>query len=411
MKRPARILLILSLACLLALAGLEAGLRLTTDYKPQPAYVLRPGLGFVFDPASAPDRVNAMGFIDRERDPAGQAGERVLLLGDSFVSGTSLAARLEERLAKDLGKPVEVIPMGFPGIGLGGMLGFYETFGRAFAPKAVVAVFNSSTFANDSPLLTAIKMRLDPDRPCSLFVTAGPDGTCRRLEADPACLQDLPSDLDVHRRPSLGSRLDAALDRVLGWSYAYGWLKDTVSRDDPEAYRAEDHQYAHRLARLRCRPELARAFAGWAFPDDLDVNMMFWTPEANMPPAFGQALADTGCLLETLARQARDQGALFLLAVSDDCTRPTPGMRREFELRARHVKRPFEEAGCLKKIAALAESRGIPLVDLAPDLAAVTATGHPDNDIHWTDAGNDAAAVGIAKALTAQGFGRSYEGP
>jgi len=399
-------LLMIPLVLLLAILGVEGWLRATSDYRPQPSYMLKPGVGFVFDPASAPGQINGMGFIDKERAPAAPAGERVLLLGDSFVSGTSLALRLEEQLSKTLGKPVEVIPMGFPGIGLGGMLAFYETYGHAFSPKAVIAVFNSSTFANNSPLLTAIKLRLEPDRPCVPGAVALPGGSCLRLVANADCTRDLTPDLEVHRRPSLGSHLDAALEKVLRHSFAYGWLKDMVSRDDPEGYAAEDHQYTYRLARLRGRAEWSKAFEGWAFPRDLDVNMMFWTPQEDMPLAFRQAVADTGCLLEGLAAETGKDGAAFMLVVSDDCTTPTSGMRREFELRNQQVKRTFEEAGYLKKVQGIASARGIALVDLAPGLRSVSDKAHPYNDIHLTDAGNVAAADSIAKALVAQGFGR-----
>jgi len=407
MRFPGRLTktLLAVLAVFLAAGCLEGVVRVTSSYQHSPAYKLKPGVGFLYDPASSPGRVNSMMFLDRERDPAKTGAARVLLLGDSFVSGTTLAAHLERELSKTLGKPVEVIPMGFPGIGLGGMLAFYETYGRAFAPEAVVAVFNSSTFANDAPLLSAIKLRQSPDRPCSPFVEARPDGTCGRLEADSTCLQDALADLEVHVRPTLGLRLDEVLDRFLGWSYVYGWVKEWVGRDDPKGYAAFDHQFAYRLAQLRSRPDDARALEGWRFPDDVDMNMMFWTPQDTMPPVFRQAVANTACLLESLSETAKRGRALFLLAVTEDCTRPTPGMLREFERRNQSGKRLFVEAGALKKVLGLASSKNIQVVDLAPYFEGQSETAHPNNDIHLTEAGDRLAAKGISEALVGLKFG------
>lgn len=98
-------LIMVPLALMLAMVAFEGWLRATTGYRPLPSFIPKPGVGFVFDPASAPGLVNSMGFIDKERNPSAPTGERVLLLGDSFVSGTTLALRLEEQLAKALGRP------------------------------------------------------------------------------------------------------------------------------------------------------------------------------------------------------------------------------------------------------------------------------------------------------------------
>ena len=386
-------------AAVLLLGAVEGVLRLTSNYSSSPGYVFRPEAGFVFDPATAPNRVNSMGFIDKQRDPGASDRPRVLLLGDSFVAGTTLASHLETRLGQALGEPVEVIPMGFPGVGMGNMLAYYEAFGRAFKPKAVVVVFNASTFANNSPLLYSLKIRPDPRATDSFFMVRDPDGQCRRIAPSPDFSDHRLAELPLHMTPTLGDRIDAALDGVLGWSYGYNWLKDSIRQQDDKGFLSQDHTFAYRLAQLRAVPEFAASFEGWAYPDDLDMNMMFWTETAAMPPVFKDALAGTECLLRTFGDASRADDFAFLIVVGEDCAVPTSTMRAEFDYRAGKSGRKFVEAGNRKKIMALARQAEVEALDLAPIITPIRDKAHPPGDIHLTESGNEAAAGAISDAL------------
>lgn len=106
----------------------------------------------------APVRINSLGLRGPELEPPSPGGLRVLLLGDSMVAGfevpyrETFGARLEERLARELGAPVQVINAGVRGYGTDQSALYYRERGRALEPDLVV-LFHSGNDPDDNVTL------------------------------------------------------------------------------------------------------------------------------------------------------------------------------------------------------------------------------------------------------------------
>ncbi len=135
-------------------------------------------------------KVNSLGFVDAEPVlPKPKDTFRIILVGDSFVEAlqvpieqklqTLLAARLNERHA---GKRFDAVALGYSGSGQSNEIPFYERNRRELAPDLVVLVFVGNDFANNSPLLEAVRNGWDPDHMPRLFMR--PDCTRAPIVAD-----------------------------------------------------------------------------------------------------------------------------------------------------------------------------------------------------------------------------------
>jgi lysophospholipase L1-like esterase len=157
----------------------EAGLRLVAPQipgemvrRPHPPgmYVSHPVLGHRLAPGfegrferseegiSMDLQVNSLGIRGPEPRTQSPGGKRVLLLGDSFTFGWGLpfeesyGARLETILARDLGRPVDVIPMGTPGYDTETELSWLREIGWSLDPDLVVLQFCVSNDFSDNLL-------------------------------------------------------------------------------------------------------------------------------------------------------------------------------------------------------------------------------------------------------------------
>ena len=377
----------------------EIYLRATSTYVPPISYVFDKNVGFVFDHNRSPDIVNSFGFVDKYRDPKDTSKTRIIIVGDSFVSGTSLASNIEKMLnAQYPGHQFEVIPMAFPGIGLGNMYSFVEQYGLQFHPSVVVAVFNSSTFANDSSMLEAMKLRGHPDHPVRLFFDVN-DGECSKIPIDPDFEKYKLKELPSVRQKTIYTAIEGGLERLLGRSFAFSWLKDIVSQGDEQGFLREDKEFAYRYYQLASMPRIGKMLEGWSFPDDLDMNSMFWTATDKMPPVFIHALEDTKCALHAFDDLAYSNNFKFMLAITDDCTIPSELVVREFEFRSKHTKRIFIEQEYKNKIVALVKETRTPFVDLYSQFQGKSLELHYFNDIHWNEDGIKTAANGIGGSI------------
>lgn len=160
MKSIAANAFLATLSIALTLAAVEVGLRVAgyppalTDHSefmrrdPALGWALRPGVRgtYVSDEYAHDVRVNSRGM--RGPEPAAGAGDvRIVLLGDSFVEGYSVAEEervseaLEARLRAVGGCEVRVVPMGTAGYSTDQQLIWLERDGLSMEPHAVVLMF------------------------------------------------------------------------------------------------------------------------------------------------------------------------------------------------------------------------------------------------------------------------------
>ncbi|WP_144005086.1 hypothetical protein [Solidesulfovibrio fructosivorans] len=380
----------------------ELYLHLTSNYEDPIGYVFHAKVGFLYDHKTCPDKVNSFGFVDKPRDVSGNKKKKILLVGDSFVSGTSLARHLEDDLNKSVhGEQVEVIPMGFPGIGLGNMYAFVKEIGSQFHPVAVVAVFNSSTFANDSRVLEAIKLRGHPDHPMGLFFEER-NGECVQISADSNFKEYVLKESPSENRHTLYTVLESGLEKIFGRFYAYNWLKDIVAQGGDKNFLGMDREFSYRYYQIKSMPAYAGLLAGWSFPDDLDMNSMFWVATETMPPVFKSALSATKCALLAFNQLAEARDFKFFLAISDDCSVRNNLLQQEFRFRSKPTGRVFLAKEYKNKIVLLAKETRTHFIDLNDSFGDDPLRLHKYNDIHWNENGFRQAAASVSSFLLEQ---------
>src|SRR5262249_35020938 len=122
-------------------------------------------------------RANSRGFADAEpATPKPKDTFRILLVGDSFVEAlqVNLEQKMQTRLAAALrakypDRKFDVVAVGMAGTGQANQLTFYER-NRDLSPDLVVLLFVSNDFANNSPLLEAVRHGWHPDHSPMLFL-------------------------------------------------------------------------------------------------------------------------------------------------------------------------------------------------------------------------------------------------
>ena len=165
-------------------------------------------------------RTNSLGFADREPiDPArAAAGCHVTAIGDSFVAALEVPiddkfhVRLEA-LARRALPHLDVTTSAF---GLGAIapvnaLAFWDHYARRLHPRLLVLVLSVNDLWGNSPLLSALESRWDPDHLPFVSVRRAENGTLELLAPDPAGLSP-----KEPFRP---------LVRVLDSSYLLAWLR------------------------------------------------------------------------------------------------------------------------------------------------------------------------------------------
>ena len=118
-------------------------------------------------------RTNSLGFLDREPISPERAAEscHITMIGDSFVEASHVPiadkfrVRLEELAARHLPHlEITTSAFGISGTGQIQQLPLYEEFARKLSPKLVVLVFVRNDFSDNSPILTALRRGVHPDR-------------------------------------------------------------------------------------------------------------------------------------------------------------------------------------------------------------------------------------------------------
>lgn len=274
----------------------------------------------------------------------------MLLVGDSFVEAaqvriadklqTILAKNLQNRLGKDA---IDVVAFGFSGTGQVNQLSFYEKYGAAVAPDLVILVLVANDFANNSPILEAVRNGWQPYRPPRLFFERDGD-SFRRISIDP------------------------------------DWERYRLGGHGPEEfYRAlsEDPAFAPRLA-------------GWDGPSANDVDEMFW--HRSLPPAFEDALVLTRHAIDQWKMIGERDGFRVVLVAAENLTGVGSDEVRDGKLQ-------------LTRFQDIAIAEQLPFLDLRTHFArhGDLEDAHWKLDGHWNEQGHRWAADAIFEFLVGMG--------
>jgi len=299
------------------------------------------------------ERTNSLGFLDREpAQPKPPGRFRVMLVGDSFVEGaqvpndakvqTLLASRFDERLGKGR---VDVVSIGLSGTGQANQLGLYEAFGKPLAPDLVVLLAVSNDFADNSPLLGAVRNGWHPAKaPWPFFERTGPN-------------------------------------EFRAVAPAEDWARFKLSGVDPVSFYTD----------LMQMPEYASRLGGWGGPTAVDMDAMFFRRE--LPPAFEEAIALTRHALDEWKRiAARDHFRLVVVATAN-LTRGEVDALSDGNL-------------YLCRFREIVEKAGLPFLDLYPTFARQPdrSLGAWRHDSHWNQTGHQWAADALYRYFTDGGL-------
>ena len=385
--------LALAALVLIALAG-EAWLRLNKPFMASASSMrFVPATGFVVYEPNAEvrhtngrdywtiSRANRWGFLDRDPPPDQAAAScHVSLIGDSFVEALQvpIADKVHVQLEAlaDRALPhldVTTSAFGFGSTGQVHQLSFYDHYARRLHPKLLVLVFVANDFWNNSPVLTALRRGLDPDRLPWASVGRGEDGALTLRPPD--------AGYQEHRLPLSRPAITLA-DDVLLWVGRRSWFARWLTvghwkRVDVTLLEAEVREALGILGR---RPGYE-----WLAGEQpaMIVDFRKALGKEALSPAFEEAVAFTGFALDQFkARTERDGAALAILATY---TLGQPGDR------------------VLDRLHDLAAARGIPVIG---QRAWIERQGqdvrdaHWPHDAHWSPTGHRWAAEALLEWLT-----------
>jgi len=336
--------------------------------------------------------VNSLGFLDREPPKDAYPGSgacRVAFIGDSFVEAAQVPVeqKIQSQLEKfrTSGRTFETLAFGASGTGQANQLPFYDVFASRFHPNVVVLVFVGNDFANNSSPLEAIRNGWDPLHPPRLFFQRSASGEFRPIPIDPDWATK------VFNSAGFGKLRNKAHGYLLDHSAFYRWLYFRLSIRYPTIARLLDGQVPHDTLLAERKLELSRRYPelfnldGWNFPNDLDMDTMFFA--ARLPPVFEEALATTGHVLDEFSERARRDG-FNLVILADKST---------YSIAADATNR-LSETGQIDRLRSLAGSRSIPVVDLRAYILSI----HEDplrasfaHDGHWSPLGHQWAAQAL----------------
>ena len=316
-------------------------------------------------------RTNAQGLRDRERSYEGSAF-RVLALGDSFLEGysvpfeASVTHLVEERLAGP-GCPLEVINGGVANYSTDQEYLAYRQEGVRYHPRIVVLFF----YYNDV-LATISSIQYGRPKPVLDF----------RVRPPAVANEPVPP-------PPLPPAAPTAAVRAGGGSVLWEWTKERLQHV-PRVYSA--------LAKLGLVPPFRPTYP----PHELDVYWRRATPEVD------RAWRQVDRILGALASETAAHDARFFVAYI-----PSRFEVNDRDLELTRVWYGLDEASwgrapVLRRLRAIADARGFPVLDLTPALRSVDRPlgGGPyyQYDGHWTAIGHQAAATAIAQWLGARGW-------
>ena len=356
-------------------------------------YAWTPTVGGIYEPHAevrhtngldfwTESRTNSLGFVDRE--PIGleraAASCHIAMIGDSYVEALQVPVadkfqvRLEELATEELRHlDITTSAFGISGTGQVNQLAYYDEFARHLRPALLVLVFVNNDFMDNAPILRGLRLGMEPDRLTKVSATRGADGTITLRPPHPYSPE---SRLATRTRPPWYSRVK---DRLTGMSFLAKWLDAKRRASSPDD---TDPELIARVALLSRRsPRYAALLDGWRPTTRKGMDDPFRHTQ-DLPPVYEDALDFTGFALDQFRERAdRDGAALVILSIHHMGTRGDLGFDR---------------------LAALAESRGIPVInqyDYITRQGARPRDARWEHDGHWNTAGHRWAAEALLEYL------------
>ena len=330
-------------------------------------------------------RTNSLGFVDRE--PIGleraAASCHIAMIGDSYVEAREVPiadkfhVRLEELAAEEL-RHLDITTSAF-GIGNTGQvnqLAYYDEFAQAFRPALLVLVFVANDFMNNAPILDGLQRGMDPDRLIEVSATRGADGTITLRPPHPPSAESRLATM-ASTSPPWHTRVT---DRLSAMSPVEKWLTIKTEAWFPADTDPELIAWVELLSRRS--PRYAALFDGWRPTTRGGIPTPFLYAQ-DLPPVHEDGLDFTGFALDQFRERAdRDGAALVILTSNYMGTRGDLGFDR---------------------LTALAEARGIPVIDYHDYVLRQGAEPRRDtrwkHDAHWNTAGHQWAAEALLEYL------------
>ncbi len=332
-------------------------------------------------------RTNSLGFLDRE--PVGleraAASCHIAMIGDSYVEAVQVPiadkfhVRLEELAAEELRHlDITTSAFGIMDTGQVNQLAYYDEFARTLRPALLVLVFVDNDFMNNAPILDGLQRGMDPDGLIEVSATRGADGTITLRPPHPPFPESRLAAM-ASTSPPWYSRV---MDRLNGMSPLAKWLGVKKSAWFPADIDPELIAWVELLSRRS--PRYAALFDGWRPMTRGHIQEPFLYAQ-DLPPVYEDALDFTGFALDQFRERAdRDGAALVILTSNYMGTRGDLGFDR---------------------LTALAEARGIPVIDYHDYVLRQGAEPRRDarweRDFHWNIAGHRWAAEALLEYLKA----------
>ena len=324
-------------------------------------------------------RTNSLGFVDRE--PIGleraAASCHIAMIGDSFVAALEVPiadkfhVQLEELAAEELRHlDITTSAFGISGTGQVNQLAYYDEFTRYLRPALVVLVFVDNDFMNNAPILYGLRRGRNPDRLENVSATRGADGTITLSLPHP----------DSPESRLVPSRHRRVMDRLIRISPFAKWLNAKTHAWFPDDTDLE--LIAHVALLSRRSPRYAALLGGWRPTTREHINDPFLYAR-DLPAIHEDALDFTAFALDQFKERADRDGAALVILSSHYI-----GTRGDL---------PFD------RLAALAEPRGIPVIDYNDYVLRQGAEPRRDtrweHDSHWNAAGHRWAAEALLEYL------------
>ena len=385
----------------LALIGVvgEAYFRLTVPFVENVRpYAWSPNVGGRFAPNAevrhtngldfwTESRTNILGFVDREPPSSERAAAscHIAMIGDSYVEAMEVPiadkfqVRLEELAAEELRHlNITTSAFGVGGTGQVNQLAYYDEFARYLRPALLVLVFVYNDFMNNAPILEGLHQGVDPDRLTEVSATRGADGTITLRPPHPYSSESRLATM-ASTSPPWYSRVT---DRLSDVSPLAKWLEIKTEAWFPADTDPELITWVALLSRRS--PRYAALFDGWRPTTRGDIQEPFLYAR-DLPPVYEDGLDFTGFALDQFRERAdRDGAALVILTSNYMGTRGDLGFDR---------------------LTALAEPRGIPVVDYHDYVHRQGAEPRRDtrweHDNHWNIPGHRWAAEALLEYLKA----------
>ena len=335
-------------------------------------------------------RTNSLGFLDREpiNPERAAASCHIAMIGDSFVEAPEVViadkfhVRLEALAAQELPHlDITTSAFGKQGSGQINQLPYYDEFARHLGPKVAVLVFFFNDFDDNSPILAAMKMNWHPHFPPHTMAVKDENGTIRIVPPSP----DYMRFRLVHKPDYMRFRLlRKNTNRLIQKSYFLFRLQPLISVGTRERITRIVFGGGSDLDRIQIAmeklrsysPSYASLFDRWEslVPSETTNPLLYFFEEASEYTAFA--------LDQFKERAASDRVSLVILSSLLD---------------------GVEKNVLFGRISALAEARGIPIIDYSDYVVrqgADPAEGRFKHDLHWNPTGHQWAAEALLEYLT-----------